>query len=402
MAADAADQDILDAELVDDDAVDWSGTALLPASTRSHHPRYLVDRHTVLAPGELPPTAEDQPRYTEADFRISADTAQRRARAGADNTRINRAAAIRRFEQWCAAEGRVARPCTDATYLEYAAHLMRQQPSPKADTINTYMGHIWRWQPPGRRPERDETLALLDTYRRENPRTNRKKQAPALQLSDVLAMIDACDESTPTGQRDVVLLGMMYQMLGRRSEPAAVDIEYLEVLDHQVVIDLEMDKTHQDGEGLDLIRLHDRPDTQLVRRTRTWLAWLRQQGITNGPLLRQLSVAHNLTKRARSAGPEARLSPAAIGERIKVLAANAGIRKPATITSQGIRAGASTDLAEHGVRGKQLARAGRWRDDSAIPEQVYVRPLIDPAVDPFAAVPAARPGEPAQEAPAPA
>lgn len=72
MAADAADQDILDAELVDDDAVDWSGTALLPASTRSHHPRYLVDRHTVLAPGELPPTAEDQPRYTEADFRISA------------------------------------------------------------------------------------------------------------------------------------------------------------------------------------------------------------------------------------------------------------------------------------------------------------------------------------------
>lgn len=90
-------------------------------------------------------------------------------------------------------------------------------------------------------------------------------------------MIDACDESTPTGQRDVVLLGMMYQMLGRRSEPAAVDIEYLEVLDHQVVIDLEMDKTHQDGEGLDLIRLHDRPDTQLVRRTRTWLAWLRQR-----------------------------------------------------------------------------------------------------------------------------
>lgn len=55
---------------------------------------------------------------------------------------------------------------------------MRQQPSPKADTINTYMGHIWRWQPPGRRPERDETLALLDTYRRENPGPTARSRPP--------------------------------------------------------------------------------------------------------------------------------------------------------------------------------------------------------------------------------
>jgi hypothetical protein len=82
----------------------------------------------------------------------------------------------------------------------------------------------------------------------------------------------------------------------------------------------------------------------------------------------------------------ARLSPTAISERVKVLAANAGVRKPAAITSQGMRAGAATDLATAGVTGNRLARAGRWREDSTVPERVYVRPLHDRTEDPFRTV----------------
>jgi hypothetical protein len=373
------EDEVWEAELVEE-SPDWSGSTL-PAPAR--HPRYLVDRHTVLAPGELPPTAEDEPVYTEADFRITALTAELRARSGADNTRINRDAAVRRFETWCADQSRVARPCTDATFLEYAGHLMRRRPRLKADTIAVYLGHIWRWQPPGRRPERAEADDMLTTYRREHPRTARKQQAPPLQLPDVLAMLEAMDEDTATGKRDAALLVTMYLMLGRRSEPAALDIEYVDVLDHQVVLDLHADKTHQDGQGLDPIRLRDRPDLRPVARMRAWLRWLRSQGITAGPLFRQLSTGDKLTARARSTGPEARLSGAAIGERVKALAAAAGIRRPAAITSQGVRAGAATDLAAAGVTGKRLARAGRWREDSTIPERVYVRPLHDQAEDPF-------------------
>jgi integrase len=340
----------------------------------------------------MPPTTGALPRYTEADFRISEDTAERRARAGADNTRINRDATIRRFEAWCAAEGRVARPCTDATYLEYAGHLMRQQPRLKAITIGIYLGHIWRWQPAGLRPERLEVQDLLETYRRENPRSARKRQAPALRLDDILAMLDAVDETTATGQRDAALLAVMYLMLGRRSEIAAIDIEYTEVLDHLIVIDLGSDKTHQPGEGLDLVRLHDRPDLRQVERMRTWLAWLKGQGVTSGPLFRQLSTGDRLTVRALSSDPAtARLSPAAIGERVQVLAERGGVKKPTAITSQGVRAGAATDLAEAGIRGKSLNRAGRWREDSHVAERVYVRPLQDSEDNPFEQISAVPP-----------
>jgi integrase len=391
---DAMDDEVVDAELVED-GPDWAAAAL-PVPARTGPERYLVDRHTVLEPGEMPPLAGEQPRYTEADFRISAETAARRARSGADNTRINRDAAVRRFEVWCAGEGRVARPCTDATYLEYAGHLMRQQPRLKANTIGIYLGHIWRWQPAELRPERLEIQDLLETYRRENPRSARKRQAPALRLDDILAMLDAVDESTATGKRDAALLAVMYLMLGRRSEIAAVDIEYTEVLDHLIVIDLGSDKTHQTGEDLDLVRLHDRSDLRPVERVRTWLAWLKSQGVTSGPLFRQLSTGDRLTARALSTDPvTARLSPAAIGERVQVLAERGGVKKPTAITSQGVRAGAATDLAEAGVRGKSLNRAGRWREDSHVAEEVYVRPLQDHDDNPFAALPAAR--EPSSE-----
>ena len=56
------------------------------------------------------------------------------------------------------------------------------------------------------------------------------------------------------------------------------------------------------------------------------------------------------------------------------------------MTSQGVRAGAATDLAEAGVRGKALNRAGRWREDSHTAEEVYVRPLDGEQPNPFAAV----------------
>ena len=69
---------VLDAELVDVPGPECYAAAL-PVS--AHRPRYLVDRHTVLGPGELPPTAGDEPAYTEAGFRITVPTADLRTSA---------------------------------------------------------------------------------------------------------------------------------------------------------------------------------------------------------------------------------------------------------------------------------------------------------------------------------
>lgn len=59
-------------------------------------------------------------------------------------------------------------------------------------------------------------------------------------------------------------------------------------------------------EGLDLVRLHDRPDLQPVRRVRAWRDWLKEQGVTSGPLFRQLATGDRLTRRALSGGRQAR------------------------------------------------------------------------------------------------
>ena len=49
-----------------------------------------------------------------------------------------------------------------------------------------------------------------------------------------------------------------------------------------------------------------------------------------------------------------------------------------------VRPGSAAGVALGGIRGRCLARAGRWRDGSRIPEEVYVRPLETEDYDPFA------------------
>lgn len=57
------------------------------------------------------------------------------------------------------------------------------------------------------------------------------------------------------------------------------------------------------------------------------------------------------------------------------------------VSSQGLRAGAATDLAENGATDEELERAGRWRPGSRIPRTVYVRPAQAERKDPFVRVP---------------
>ncbi|MFD7915135.1 hypothetical protein ACFV30_31180 [Streptomyces sp. NPDC059752] len=57
------------------------------------------------------------------------------------------------------------------------------------------------------------------------------------------------------------------------------------------------------------------------------------------------------------------------------------------LSSQGVRAGAATDLAQAGATDDELERAGRWRPGSRVPRTVYVRPAQAERNDPFARLP---------------
>jgi integrase len=373
------DDEVFDAELVT-----WEGPDLLPAQQAGPGPRYLVDQHTMLAPGELPPVEGQGPTYTEADFRISAETADLRANSKAANTNRMRETAWEPFEEWCQQQGRVARPCTTATFTEYGTLLMMTGKL-RASSIKAYMSHIRQQQPDGLRPDNAPFLANIKGWTARNPRAQRKEQAYPLQLACVLAMVEACDEATPIGMRDATYLVYAYRFLARTSEPGEVLIEDLTITDDQIITRVVKDKTHQTEEQVHV--MHNREDLRQVQRMRAWLAWLASQGITAGPVFRQIHKSGKLSGRAHATKRGDHLSGEALDARVKLAFKRAGLKSDGRkVTAHGLRAGGATDLALSGVRGRALNKAGRWSADSRQPEATYVRPIEDASVDVFAAV----------------
>ncbi|OAH10870.1 hypothetical protein [Streptomyces jeddahensis] len=106
--------DIVDAELVDDDAqVRFLPAAATGAGAGAGGAQaYRITRDTVLVEGELPPRGAEQPAFTERDFTVPRSAKRRAENRGARNTRVNRDTTRARFAEWCAKEGRVAWPST--------------------------------------------------------------------------------------------------------------------------------------------------------------------------------------------------------------------------------------------------------------------------------------------------
>jgi integrase len=274
-------------------------------------------------------------------------------------------------------------PCTTATYTEYGTHLIEQ--GHRATSIRAYMSHVMAIQPKGDRPDPSLFRDNLKGYRRENPRANRVRRAFPLQLPHVVAMAGACDETTAAGMRDAALLVLSYRFLARRIEAADLLIEDLTVGERTLTVYLPKDKTHQDEDQEKI--LHDHPDLLLIPRVRAWIAHLRTLGVTSGPLFRALTKAGALTGRQHATKRGDHLQGRAVNEivqrRFKQAKLDSGGQP---VTAHGLRAGAATDLAENDVRGRDLNAAGRWDENSRIPETVYVRPALDRSNDPFAKV----------------
>ncbi|MET8518253.1 hypothetical protein [Streptomyces sp. NPDC005077] len=100
------EDEIVDAELVD-------GGELLPV-VDDPGARLLVDHNTVLYPGQDIPTTANGPRYSERDLYVSD-----KAKEILQQTDPTDSGPMRAFKDWCAEQGRVAVPCTTATFTEY-------------------------------------------------------------------------------------------------------------------------------------------------------------------------------------------------------------------------------------------------------------------------------------------
>jgi hypothetical protein len=389
------DEEIIDAELVDDGELVRAGPTVRP----------LVDMHTVLMPGEKIPTSDDPGvTYTKRDLDLSPET--RDLLGESDPTETG---PMKAFRTWCEKQGRVALPCTTATFTEYSRHLMARKL--KVTTIQNYMSLIRTAMPAGKKPDNSLYLRLLATYRKGNKRAMRRKEAFPLTLSYLVPMMEKAEaDDRPIGWRDAALFAFGYRFLGRSREDVDADLEDLTILDDRIVVWLAEDKTHK-GEEQTIV-LHDREDLRLVFRMRRWVGYLESQGITTGPVFREVlrsgNVASLETRKKRlktrtergdvAATRGAYLRPQTVNERVKFWFNAAGLKSDGRpVSSQGLRAGGATDLGTNGATDEELEEAGRWKKGSRIPRERYVRPAKDAARDPFKKVPMHSPGPVAAE-----
>ncbi|MFI6020579.1 hypothetical protein ACIBCP_23430 [Streptomyces sp. NPDC051287] len=351
--------EVLDAELVVDGE-------LVPARSVG---RPLVDQHTVLMPDEKIPTSEDPgTTYTARDLYVSEETAQAIKEAEEEGS-PQRRTAMRLFEAWCAEQGRVAKPCTTATYTEYGRHLMAK--GLKVTTIRHYMSLVRTTMPAGKKPDNSLLLLLLTQYRKKNKRALRRKEAFPITLPYLVPMMEKAEaDDRPIGWRDWAMFAFGYRFLGRSVEDVGLDLEDLTILDDMVVVWLAEDNTHKGEEQT--IYLHDREDLRLVFRMRRWVGYLAEQGITTGPVFREVkrngTVASSETRAKTATKRGDYLRPQTVNERVKLWFAKAGLKTDGRpVSSHSLRAGGATDLGMNGATDEELEEPAAGRRARASP-----------------------------------
>lgn len=354
--------EVVDAELVDDER--------LPAVTQpAPAARPLVDRHTILVPGEALPTEADQPTYTERDLYVSKATAERlKNKSKPKNTSRTYENQRDLFRRWCETQGRVPRPCTTATYVEYVATLIEDGRAPNA--ISVAMSAIRTWMPDDKKPGTQEARGMLNEYRKEWNRRVGVKKAPAITDDMLRAMLATCDPTHPIGIRDRAVLLLGRGALNRRIELADLTIGQVSIEDDGVALYIAASKTDQEAKGAEtFIPSWDDPVLDPVRATRAWLDTLHHLGAHDGALFRALTKAGTLQSRSRATVRGDHVTGDAINAWVRNHAEAAGLPGWKKVTAHGLRRGGAQAIADAG--GDPTAQ-GRWKAGSAVVKREYL------------------------------
>lgn len=355
------DVEMVDAELVDDH---------LPATIEPRPAvRPLVDRHTVLLPGQDLPTEADQPTYTERDLYVSPATAERlKNHSKPRNTNKNYRSQRDLFAAWCAEHGRVARPCTTATYIDYVGHLIAEGRSP--NTISAHMSAIRTWMPDDKKPGTTEARGMLNEYKKEWNKRVGVKKAPAITDDMIRAMVATCDPGHPIGIRDRAVLLLGRGALNRRSELADLTIGNVTVEPDGVALHFTSSKTDQEAKGEEtFIPAWDDPAIDPVHATRAWLNTLHQLRVRDGAFLRALTREGRLQSRIRATERGEHVTGDAINEWVRRRAKLANIKGWEKITAHGLRRGGAQAIADVGG---DPTKQGRWNEGSAVVKREYL------------------------------
>ncbi|MBM9507977.1 integrase [Actinacidiphila acididurans] len=360
------DGEVVDAELVPDSEVLPADAVVLAPQPGS---RPAVDRHTILRPGQALPTEADQPTYTEADLYVSEETARLLdEESEAANTVSTYKSQRKKFREWCAANGKVAYPCTTAVFVDYVGHLIEAEVAP--NTVSVAMSAVRTWMPEDKQPGTREARGMLRKYRKRWNKMVGVKKAPAITDAMMRDMLATCDLRHPVGLRDACMLVLGRGALNRRIELADLSIADVTMEDAGVELLIRTSKTDQEGRGeKTFIPAEDDPLLDPVRRTKEWLAMLYALGVREGAFLRALTVAGTLQSRATASVRGDYVTGAAVNGWVRGRACRAGIEGWEKVTAHGLRRGGAQAIAD---AGGDPTKQGRWKAGSAVVKREYL------------------------------
>lgn len=295
-----------------------------------------------------------------ADLAVSDTTRARIERGWTASTQKAYARHLDAFSAWCRAQGRTAIPATPQTLAEYVSKLCDAGLAPA--TIDQVIAAIRTAHRLGGYPNTPDTTAArsaLRSHRRDRVSEGmRTRKAPPITLEILRRMIEATPADTPIGLRDRALLVLGFALMGRRSELAGLDITDVEETEDGLLVHIKMSKTDQDAVGETVaIPRGTHPETDPVRVLRAWLAALEAQGISSGRLLR------SVTRWGRIDGS---ISTDGINRAVRAAAVRAGLPSAESFTAHSLRAGGATASYRAGASVSEIAKHGRWAENSPV------------------------------------
>lgn len=248
------------------------------------------------------------------------------------------------FAAWAAVEGVPALPCAKEDAARYVDALAERGVKPA-----TIRQAIWAVGTMHRAaglpdPTREEEVRLA-LKRMARTLGTRQRQAAPVGEEDVRVLLRVVGPSPALRLlRDVALLLVMRDLMARRSEAVALDVENLTPSpDGSATALIRRSKTDQAGEG-EVLWLSPRTMTHVGR-------WLEASAIAEGAIFRAINKAGRVGRR---------LAPGAVPPIVKALAAMAGL-DPAVFSGHSARVGMTQDLAASGAELPAIMQAGRWK-----------------------------------------
>ncbi len=245
------------------------------------------------------------------------------------------------FAAWCGERGLVSLPASGETVASFIDAMAESRKPASIKRYVASLAHLHRAAGVAD-PTKDNAvrLAMKRLGRQHGTRQDQAAPFGELAVERVLATTGA----KLIDKRDLALLMVARDMLGRRSEIVALqvtDITYSD--DGSATALVRRSKTDVAGEGAVL--------WLSPRTTAALQAWLSAAGVDAGTVFRSVDRGDHV-----GGG----LDTGDVSRRFKVMAQRAGI-DPAAISGHSARVGMAQDLVAHGAEMAAVMQAGRWK-----------------------------------------